>query len=139
LVAAVAITTVAVAIVVIAISGGTGCRGSYRCGTDRRSAIRIPATIGNPTTIDAPAIGSATIGHAAARNANSTASDTYCASAAASTDATATVSECVIRNNGRAHKDGGCETYENATEHCCPPSLGVVPARNASIDRLAPS
>ena len=137
LVAAVAVTAViAVAVVVVAVSGGTGCRRSYCCGTDRRSAIRIPATIGNPTigcpAIRGASIGRPAIGHAAARNANSTASDTYCASASASTDATATVSERFIRNKGRAHKDGGCETYENATEHCCSPSLGVVPTRNAS-------
>src|SRR6516225_2485081 len=51
-VAAVVVATVVVA--VSAISGGAGCRGSYGCGTDRRSAIRIPtapssATIGRPT------------------------------------------------------------------------------------------
>src|SRR6516164_1368459 len=34
-------TIVAVAVVVVAVSGGTGCGGSYCCGTDRRSAIRI--------------------------------------------------------------------------------------------------
>jgi hypothetical protein len=137
LVAAVAVTTVvAVVVVVVAVSGGTGRRRSYCCGTDRRSAIRIPATIGNPT-IGCPAIRSASIGrpaigHATARNANGAASDTCRANSPASTDATATVSECVIGNKGRSHEDGGCETYEDVTQHWCSPSLGAVPARNAS-------
>src|SRR6516162_1218747 len=75
LVAAVAVTAViAVAVVVVAVSGGTGCRRSYCCGTDRRSAIRIPATIGC-AAIRCASIGRPAIGHATARNANSAASD----------------------------------------------------------------
>ena len=115
LVAAVAVTTVvAVAVVIIAVSGGTGCRGSHCCGTDCRSAIRIPATIGDPT-IGCPAIRGASIGHATARNTNRTASDTCRANSPASTDATATVSERVIGNKGRAYKDSGRETNESIT------------------------
>src|SRR6516162_5511182 len=95
LVAAVAVTTVvAVAVVVVAVSGGTGCRGSYCCGTDRRSAIRITATIGNATigcpAIRGPSISRPSIGHATARNANSTAPDTCRANPSASTDAATT-------------------------------------------------
>src|SRR6516164_5943711 len=66
----VAAVAVSVAVVVGAVSGGTGCRGSYCCGTDRRSAIRIiPATIGGTAIGHATARYSATpIGHATARN-----------------------------------------------------------------------
>ena len=120
LVAAVAVTTVvAVAVVIIAVSGGTGRRRSHCCGTDCRSAIRIPATIGDPTigcpAIRGASIGCPAIGHATARNANSAASDTRRANSSASTGTATTVGERVIGNKGRAYKDSGRETNESIT------------------------
>src|SRR6516162_6981960 len=132
LVAAVTVTTVvAVAVVIVAVSGGTGCRGSYCCRTNRRSAIRIiPATIGNPAigcpAIRGPSIGRPSIGYAAARNANSTAPDTCRANPSASTNAAATVGERVVGNKGHAHQEGGRETYDSITQHCCTPSLAFA-------------
>ena len=88
---------------VSAVSGGAGRRSSYCCGTNGCSAIRII-----PSTIRSPAIRRATIGHATACNANGTATDTCRADpAAASSGASAAVSERVVRNKGRAQKDGG--------------------------------
>jgi hypothetical protein len=118
---ATAVAVVAVAVVVVAaVSSGTDCRGSYCCGTDRRSAIRIPATIGNPT------IGPPAVGHATARNANSTASVTYRADPSASTGAATAVSERVIGNKGHAHKEGCRETYDSFTQHWCSPFLTIA-------------
>ena len=133
LVAAVTVTTVvAVAVVVVAVSGGTGCRGSYCCGTDRRSAIRITATIGCPA-IRGPSISRPSIGHATARNANSTAPDTCRANPSASTDAATTVGERVIGNKGQAHKEGGRETYDSITQHWYSPSLIIADGKQPSV------
>jgi hypothetical protein len=111
---AVGVTVAAVVVgTVSAVSGGTGCCGSYCCCPDRRSAIRIPSTISSAaigrSTVSGPAIG-----HATPRNG--AASDTYRANPAG-TDTASTVSEGVIGYKGRANKDGGCETYESITQH----------------------
>ena len=133
LVAAVTVTTVvAVAVVVVAVSGGAGCRGSYCCGTDRRSAIRITATIGCPA-IRGPSIGRPSIGYAAARNANSTAPDTCRANPSASTNAAATVGERVVGNKGHAHQEGGRETYDSTTQHWYSPSLTIADGKQPSV------
>jgi hypothetical protein len=116
-VVAVAVIVAEAVVVVVAVSG-TGGRGSCRCGTDRRSAIRIipttignPTTIGSPTTIDGPTIGPPAIGHATARYANSTTSGTcHPNPSSASTDAATAVSERVIGYNGHAHKEDGRES-----------------------------
>jgi len=110
----IAVAAVAVA---VAVSGGTDCRGSYCCGTDRRSAIRIiPATIGHPT-VGRSAIRRATsIGRSAIRRATSigrsairgATSDACRANPSASAGTATTVSERVIRNEGHPHKEGGC-------------------------------
>jgi hypothetical protein len=129
LVAAVGITVGAVASVVVAVSGGTDCRGSQCRGTDRRSAIGIiPATIGGTAIGHATACNAnsgTAIGHATARNANSTTSDTCRANPASAGTAT-TVSECVIGNEGHPHKEAGCETYDSFTQHWYSPSLTIA-------------
>jgi hypothetical protein len=123
-----AAVTVAEAVVVVAVSGGTGGRGSCRCGTDRRSAIRIiPTTIGNPTTIGSPTIGPPAIGHATARYANSTTSGTCRPNpSSASTDAATAVSERVIGYKGHARKEDGRKSKGNISQHWCSPSLTIA-------------
>jgi hypothetical protein len=106
-------------VTVRAISGGVaGCRGSDCRGPDRRSAIRIIPSAPSRATIGRPTIHAASIGHAAARDANSTATYTYRANAsAANTGTTTTVGEHIVGHKGRTHKDGGCETDKNITQH----------------------
>ena len=136
---ATAVAVVAVAVVVVtAVSSGTKCRGSYCCGTDRRSAIRIPATIGDPTTIGrsaicSTAIGTTAVGHATARNPDSTASVTCRADPSASTGAATAVSERVIGNKGHAHKEGGRETYDSFAQHWCSPSLTITDGEQRGV------
>src|SRR3974390_2265852 len=71
------------AVVVGAVGAGSAVSsGSYGCGTDRRSAIRIPSAPSS-TTIGCTTMRPATIGHATARNANSTPTDTCRANSSA--------------------------------------------------------
>jgi hypothetical protein len=115
-----------------AIRGGADCRGTYCCGTDRRSAIGIIPSAISSTTIRRPTIRPATIGHTTACIANSASSDTYRASPVSTGTAT-TVSERVIGNKGHAHKKGGRETYERITQHWCSPSLTVVDGERRGV------
>jgi hypothetical protein len=107
---AVAAVVVATVSAISAVSGGTGCCGSYCCRPDCSSAIRIPPTISGA------AISSAAIGHATPRNG--TAADTDRARpSGVNTCTAATVGECVVGNKGRAEKYGGCQANESITQH----------------------
>ena len=117
----VAVAAVVVA-TIVAVSPSSRC-GSYCCGPDRRSAIRIiPTAIGRSTVsspaIGSPAVGGSTIGHTPARNANSAASDACRANpCAANTGTAATVSERVIWNKDCTSKYSGCEANHSMTQH----------------------
>jgi hypothetical protein len=106
---AVSVTVAAVVVATIgavsAVSGGTGCCGSYCCRPDCRSAIRI-----------APTVSGAAIGHAPPRNG--TASDAYRASpSGVHTCTAATVSERVVGDKGSAEKYRDCQANESITQH----------------------
>jgi len=112
---AVAAVVVATVSAISAVSGGTGCCGSYCCRPDCSSAIRIPPTISG-ATISGTAISGAAIGHATPRNG--TAADTDRARpSGVNTCTAATVGECVVGNKCRAEKYGGCQANESITQH----------------------
>jgi hypothetical protein len=41
--------------------------------------------------------------------------------------------ECVIRNEGHPHKEGGRETYDSFTQHWCSPSLIVADGEQRGV------